>query len=103
MLDHPSEYQLRAALRVARLIDEMGNATRDARETYRYALTLGEHSPPQLEIGERLLIAAGLLEEHEQRLIPAGALHVLASVDDGTALDVLARELATRGLGTGEH
>src|SRR3712207_3237096 len=97
MAERPSKYQLRAALRVARLIDVSGNTVRDAHGTYRYALTQGEHPAGQLEVGEQILTRIGLLLKVENRLVPAEALHALASVDEETALDMLARETGSAG------
>lgn len=94
MRDRPSTYQLRAALVVARLIDKFGNAQSDTHRTYRHALTQGEYPLSQLEAGERLLLAIGLIEEQRDRLYPTKALHALAEIDDTVAVELLSTRAA---------
>lgn len=85
----PTEYQVRAAIEVARLIDTVGNAVVDARDAYQHTLTRGEHTPASLRAGEALLLRMGLLREEEGRLFPATALEVVARVDDAESEDLI--------------
>lgn len=92
----PSLHQLRAALRVARFIDASGNDSWDVRDVYRHAMTKGEHPEPYLVDGEEILIRAGLVEQHEGRLIPLPGLGVVAALDDRTALELIGNQLPER-------
>ena len=85
----PTDYQVRAAIEVARLMDTAGNAVVDARDAYQHTLTLGEHTPRSLRAGEALLLRMGLLREEDGRLFPASALGVLARVDDAESADLI--------------
>ncbi len=85
----PTDYQIRAAIEVAHLIDAAGNSVADARDAYRHTLTLGEHTPRSLRGGEALLLRLGLLFEADGRLFPADTLVVLARVDDAAAADLI--------------
>lgn len=85
----PSEYQIRAAIEVARLIDDAGNTVADARDAYRHTLTLGEHTPRSLRAGEALLLRMGLLYEENGRLYPSSTLAVLARVDDTESAELI--------------
>jgi len=87
----PSDHQLRAALRAARLIDPGGNAVDLVRSAYRATATKGEHTAADLEAGETLLLRAGLLLRVIDRLVPAPPLSVLVALGDPAALDLLAR------------
>jgi uncharacterized protein DUF3883 len=98
-VESPSSHELRAALLVARIIDEPGNSADDARKSYRYVLSQGEHRTRDLHIGEALLIRVGLLTQIEDRLIPNVGLPTIARVDDITALIIL--ESMTRAGDTG--
>jgi hypothetical protein len=94
-------HRLRAALRVARIIDRLGNATDDVQASYRHALTLGEHPADHLRDAEQLLVRAGLLHRVEGRIFPTPGLAVLAGVDDECAAEVLAAALGTDNVDEG--
>lgn len=84
-----SDHELRAALRVARIVDLLGNSIDDVRGSYRTAITLGEHTAEDLRTGEELLLEVGLIERVQNRLMPTQRLHVLAAVEDEVALELL--------------
>jgi len=85
----PSDYQLTAALRVARLLDEACNAASDLRSSYRSAVTQGEHADAALVDGEELLAVVGLVVTADDLARPQTALHTLARLDDATAIELL--------------
>jgi hypothetical protein len=85
----PTDYELTAALRVARLIDEVGNQVRDVRASYRDALTQGEHADRVLMVGEQLLVRASLLMKDSQSIVPTPGLIALSRLDDSSALLIL--------------
>lgn len=85
----PSEYEVSAAVEVARLIDAVGNAVADARDAYQHTLTLGEHTSRSLRAGEALLLRMGLLREEDGRLFPTNELGVVARVDDAESADLI--------------
>lgn len=90
----PTQHELRAALRVARIIDAGGNSLVDVHGSYLHLPTQGEHRSADLQVGEGLLRAAGVLVQSGDRLAPSRRLEVLARVDDATALAVLTDLLA---------
>ena len=90
MDERPTAHQLRAAIRVARLIDETGNWIVDARSSYRLAATEGEHPAASLEGGQQLLLHIGLVAMVEDQVIPTPALRVIAALADDTAAEALA-------------
>lgn len=85
----PTDYQIDAAMEVARLIDDAGNSVADARDAYQHTLTLGEHTAGSLRAGEALLLRLGLLYEENGRLYPSSKLAVLARVDDAESAEVI--------------
>lgn len=91
----PTDYQLRAAVEVARIIDADGNPTADARGAYRHILTQGEHRATSLLAGEALLVRAGLLAEVDGRLFRTGALGIVATLDPQVAADAVRARLIT--------
>jgi hypothetical protein len=86
----PTGHELRAALQVARIIDGAGNAVADVRSSYLHLPTHGEHRQADLQVGEALLLQAGLLKRLGDRIRPNVGLEIIARVDDDTALKVLA-------------
>jgi hypothetical protein len=90
----PTQHQLRAALRVARIIDAGGNSLVDVHGSYLHLPTQGEHRSVDLQVGEGLLRDAGVLTQIGDRLAPSKRLELLARVDDATALEVLTDLLA---------
>lgn len=93
----PTDHQLGAAVRVARVIDETGNAVEDARATYRLVLSQGEHRADDLVTGESVLGMVGLVRlTPEGRVLPTPTLSVLAALPDNDAVAYLRRMLARR-------
>lgn len=90
----PSAHVIRAALHVAALLDQRGSRLVDARETYWHRATGGTFGPPDLRLGERLLVDCGLVVERDHTLFP---LPDLAALLDGTVEDATAT-LAVRAL-----
>lgn len=91
----PTDYQLRAAVEVARIIDADGNPTADARDAYRHILTQGEHRATSLLAGEALLLQAGLLVEVDGRLFRTEALGIVANLELEVAADAVRARLRT--------
>jgi hypothetical protein len=94
-----TNHRLRAALHVARIIDQLGNATDDIHSAYRHALTLGEYPADHLKDAEQLLVCAGLLHRVDHRIIPAAGLAALAGVDEQSAVELLAAALGADKVG----
>jgi len=96
----PTLHLVRAALRVASMLDPRGSRIADAHESYWRHATGGVFPPADLERGERLLVRCGLVMERGGTLYPTDELiEVLDGiVDDGVALlavRVLAETLPT--------
>jgi|SRR5215467_3620341 len=83
----PTRHLIRAALRVASVLDPRGSALADVRESYWRHATGGTLAPADLRSGERLLVACGLVEEREGLLHPRPELLDLLS---GTTDDAIA-------------
>jgi hypothetical protein len=83
----PTPHVVRAALHVAALLDQRGSLVADARETYWHRATGGAFGPPDLRLGERLLIDCGLVVERDGTLYP---LADLSAMLDGTVEDAVA-------------
>lgn len=95
-----SLHELRAALRVARIIDESGNRADDVRISYRNVHSQGEHRAYDLDIGEAFLARIGLLVMVDGRLLPSGVLSVVVGASEDVALSLLeamARDAAALG------
>jgi Protein NO VEIN, C-terminal len=90
----PTPHVVRAALHVAALLDQRGSLVADARETYWHRATGGAFGPPDLRLGERLLIDCGLVVERDSTLYP---LADLSAMLDGTVEDAVAT-LSARAL-----
>lgn len=101
----PTLHELRAGLHVAGLIDAHGNSVQSARDAYQHASTGAQHPVENLMIGERLLVAAGFLVEHDDELLPTSAMMVLVSLtrEEGLAALAAAFGLHTLGSGLGSH
>jgi hypothetical protein len=96
---NPTLHELRAALFVAGLIDSNGNSVDAARESYQQAATGGTFSGGSLLLGERLLVAAGVLVAHGMALFPTPSLMVLAALDAEEALLALASAFGDEAIG----
>lgn len=73
----PTLHVIRAALHVASLIDRRGSRVDDARESYWRHATGGVFPPPDLRMGERLLVECGLVDERDGVLHPTDILETL--------------------------
>ncbi len=80
----PTGHAVRAAIHVAATIDERGSRVVDTYESYWHKATGGVFAPPDLTLGQRLLIDCGLVEEREGTLYPQPALQqiLLGTLDD---------------------
>ena len=83
----PTAHAVKAALHVAALLDRRGSAVADARESYWRRATDGLFAPPDLELGQRLLVNCHLVEERERVLYSRGELEQIL---DGAAEDAVA-------------
>jgi hypothetical protein len=87
----------RAAVHVAAVIDKGGSRVVDADESYWRRATGGLYAPPDLRLGQRLLIDVGLVEERDGMLYPTPQLQQLverADDDSAAALALWAAEKA---------
>ena len=83
----PTAHVARAAVHVAAVIDESGSRVVDADESYWRRATGGLYAPPDLRLGQRMLIDVGLVEERDGMLYPTPQLRQLVerADDDGAA------------------
>lgn len=82
----PTAHVARAAVHVAAVIDESGSRVVDADESYWRRATGGLYAPPDLRLGQRLLIDVGLVEERDGMLYPTPHLQQLVErADDDSA------------------
>lgn len=82
----PTAHVARAAVHVAAVIDESGSRVVDADESYWRRATGGLYAPPDLRLGQRLLLDTGLVEESEGMLHPTRQLQQLVErADDDSA------------------
>lgn len=88
-----SRFQLRAAVEVARLLDESRMTLATVDHSYITAVTGGRFSSDQLAIGEALLHRASLILLADGEIVPTETLGVLAALDDEQAILVLASAL----------
>lgn len=89
-----SNHQLLAAIRVARIIDDPGNAAEDAHLSYRFIPSQGEHRTEDLLAGEAVLTKAGLLRSSpDGRIRASPRLQALGALRDSEAIDCLRRIL----------
>jgi len=92
----PSEHVLEAAAHVATLLDDPSSAAADARESYWRRALGGSFGPPDLRLGERLLVDIGLVIEvgghlsasAELRTLLEGSFEGMASVVAGRVLEL---------------
>lgn len=93
----PTAHVARAAVHVAAVIGESGSRAVDADESYWRRATGGLYAPPDLRLGQRLLIDIGLVEERDGMLYPTPQLQQLverADDDSAAALALWAAEQA---------
>jgi len=98
----PTAHVLRAALHVASLIGERGAPATDVRASYWRHATGGTFAPPDLALGERLLLDVGLVTDSEGMLVAAPALLAIlqGSAEDASASLYLRAVLQARPLPT---
>jgi Domain of unknown function (DUF3883) len=85
----PSRFRLLAALEVAALLSPEGTPIEAARLSYSQHPSEGLYGLADLSVGEDLLVACGLLERRDGRLIPSDGLPALVTLEPDTALEVL--------------
>lgn len=83
----PSRHVLVAALHVASMLDARGSQVEDADESYWHSATGGAFPPPDLRLGERLLVDVGLVDQLAGRLVPSERLLALLAggIEDALA------------------
>jgi hypothetical protein len=89
----PTLHHIRAALRVASILDREGAPAGKIRAAYLRIPTDGVFRKSDLLAGERLLIRSGLLQEHEGRLVPVGSIDDLSGLPEGEACSLLLASL----------
>lgn len=94
-LTPPTRYLIRAALHVASLLDDTGSRVSEAHESYWVHATGGVFPPPDLQAGERLLVASGLVKERDAALFPTRELLDLLSGTIDDAVVAIAARLMT--------
>lgn len=93
----PTTHVARAAVHVAAVLDESGSGVVDADESYWHRATGGIYAPPDLRLGQQLLIDLGLVEERDGVLHPTpdlGALIEKADDESAAALTLWVLEHA---------
>jgi hypothetical protein len=78
------------------LVDGDGTPIEVVRESYRHVPYGGIYRADDLVVGERILIAAGLLEEHDGVLYPGRGLAEMANAGDADGCEALVVVLLTR-------
>lgn len=92
-----TDHQLLAAVRVARIIDNVGNATQDLHNSFRLIPTQGQHRSDDLLGGEQILETIGLIAKtNDDRVESSARLQVLGALSDRDALALLRRILSRR-------
>lgn len=78
----PTAHVARAAAHVAAVLDENGSRDVDADESYWRRATGGMYAPPDLRLGQQLLLDLGLVEERDRVLYPRPELATLIEKPD---------------------
>jgi hypothetical protein len=100
----PTIHVARAAVHVAAVLDLSGSRVVDADESYWHRATGGAYAPPDLRLGQSLLLDLGLVEELDRVLYPLPPLHTLvdrADDESAAALVIWAAEHPIEGASTG--
>jgi Domain of unknown function (DUF3883) len=93
----PTDHQLLAAVRVARIIDASGNTDEEIRFTFPLVISQGEHRADDLLNGQNILVTVGLIRaEPDGRIAPTPMLAVLANLSDTDAVRYLRHMFAQR-------
>jgi len=96
-MNSPTDHQLNAAIRVARILDPTGNAPSEIDASFPLIISQGEHRAEDLRIGLALLIDAELAFEGARGLRVTSQLTALLTLDDSAALRQLRRLLQSAG------
>jgi hypothetical protein len=89
-VEAPTDHQLLAAVRVARVMDQDGNTQEETRLTFPLVVSQGEHRTNDLVSGESILAAVGLVHIHsDSRIAPMPLLAVLTNLPDAEAVRYL--------------
>lgn len=86
----PTAHVARAAAHVAAVLDENGSRVVDADESYWRRATGGLYAPPDLHLGQRLLIDLRLVEHRDGMLYPTPKLRNLVERPDDESAAALA-------------
>lgn len=92
-----TDHQLKAAIRVARILDPTENAPSEIDASLPLIISQGEHRAEDLRIGLALLIDAELAFEGARGLRGTSQLAALLALDDAAALRQLGRLLQSAG------
>jgi hypothetical protein len=92
----PTRHLVDAALHVASLLDPRGSPLADAHESYWLHATGGTVPPADLERGERLLVASGLVDERQRILYPKPELIDLLRGTNDDAVSLIAFRVLAR-------
>lgn len=93
----PTQYEALAARTAAQLIPDGGTEITTLHASYRSTATGGVFGTRSLVVGERLLIAAGLAQETEGRIVPLDALGELRADDDAQWCHSVLESLLAQG------
>lgn len=96
----PTPHVARAAVQVAAVLDQHGSRVVDADESYWRRATGGVYAPPDLRLGQQLLVEVGLVEERDGMLYPTAALSELVDLADDESAAALAVWVADQKLET---
>lgn len=83
-------HQVRAAVRVLRVLDRRPHSIEVARNAYRMVSTSGEHSATELVLGEDLLVDLGLLTRTSTMLRPSATELGVEALADSEIVSLLA-------------
>lgn len=86
----PTAHVARAAVHVAAVLDDNGSRVVDADESYWRRATGGLYAPPDLRLGQRLLIDLGLVRQRDDMLYPTPNLRRLVDRADDESAAALA-------------
>ncbi|WP_303708956.1 MULTISPECIES: protein NO VEIN domain-containing protein [Microbacterium] len=92
-MNTPTDHQLRAALRVARVLDPAGNTTAEIEASLPLIVSQGEHRADDLRIGLALLLDLELAFEGATGVRSTSQLAALLTLDDPDSLRHLRRVL----------
>jgi hypothetical protein len=94
----PTAHVARAAVHVAAVIDANGSRVVDADESYWRRATGGLYAPPDLRLGQQLLLDVGLVERRGDVLFPTLELQALVEGPDDDSAAALGLWAAERAI-----